>query len=128
MSTDCPDSGLNSVFELKELNYASNLKTLRQNAKTLPSYNADISIFAMLLSWHGTVLPLVLKKPSYYVLVLSHAVWIGLRQNLEEVPSWLSQPEYNTLAIMASLTVFFLVFYVRPAAEAQTSRHPPHPY
>ena len=70
----------------------------QERKQRLPEYNAYMSLNAILFSWKGTVLPLVLKKCSFWLLVLSHGVWVGLRENLDEIPSWLSAPEHEIVA------------------------------
>tara|TARA_B110001452_G_scaffold263185_1_gene264273 strand:+ start:133 stop:672 length:540 start_codon:yes stop_codon:yes gene_type:complete len=78
-------------------------KWLRAQDKTLPEYNADMTLFSTLLSWKGTVMPLVLRKPSYYVLLLSHGLFVALKK-YGGVDDWL-EVEYSLMSVPTQLMV-----------------------
>ena len=53
-------------------------------------YNPDVSIFAIVTAWSGTVLPLVLSLPSFYILVGLHALfcYLDVIDTLDEEIEW----------------------------------------
>lgn len=100
--------------------HAAKQKPLRERLcgkkRTLPEYDADITLFATLLSWNGTVLPLVFKTPSFWLLLALHGMFIGLREadlnsDADEDGVWDYEISYSMLGVPTSLLVFFLVFY-----------------
>lgn len=97
-----------------------------KKSKDLPEYNPDITLFSTLLSWKGTILPLVLRKPSYYVLVCWHGTLVGLKKHaggdchadgnvtVSDCTSWQEdwlEVNYSMLSVPTTMLVFFLVFY-----------------
>ena len=97
--------------------------TLGGSAKPeLPDYDAEISLFNTVFSWHGTVMPLVFNKPLFWLQLLLHgglAAWheVALAQMDEgEVMEGglyddADALQWATLSIPSSLVVFFIVFY-----------------
>ena len=88
----------------------------------LPDYDAEISLFNTVFSWHGTVMPLVFNKPLFWLQLLLHgglAAWheVALAQMDEgEVMEGglyddADALQWATLSIPSSLVVFFIVFY-----------------
>ena len=71
-------------------------------------YTSNISIFTTVTSWHGTVLPLVLHLPSFYIFVGSHMVFWYL---IEYADYFNLPPSWSLFSGAWSLLVFFLVFY-----------------
>ena len=49
-------------------------------SRQLPMYDTDIPLFAALFSWHGTILPLVVRRSAFWVLWLSHVLFLVLLQ------------------------------------------------
>ena len=112
-------------------------------------YNPDVSIFAVVTAWSGTVLPLVLSLPSFYVMTGLHGLlcYLDMHKELEEVNIALFGAPRSThstagsdlLGIVlncvcpwmksgmpTSFLVFFLVFYgnqsVQPLARTRPTR------
>jgi len=80
--------------------------------KDLPQYAAEANFLQILFSWHGTVLPLVLRKPIFYALLAVHVGCLFVNLHLYEYevsPALISAP--------ISLYVFFIVFYASKCYE-----------
>ena len=81
--------------------------------KNLPLYDAEISIFATIFAWKGTVLPMVLWKPLFWFQIIFHVIFYVLEEHVfsfsDEVN--LEPLSWTTLTIPSSLVVFFIVFY-----------------
>lgn len=79
----------------------------------LPDYDAEISIFNTIFSWHGTIMPLVLNRPLFWLQLGLHGslcAWHLAAQEDEEYVD-IEPLEWSTLSIPSSLVVFFIVFY-----------------
>ena len=66
------------------------VKPSRLNSVPPHRYTPDISIFTTITSWRGTVLPLVLHLPSFYILVGLHALfcYLDVIDTLDEEIKW----------------------------------------
>jgi len=80
---------------------------------SLPLYDAEISIFATIFAWKGTVLPMVLTKPLFWFQIILHVSFYVLEMHV--YPAFdtvdLEPLTWSTLTIPSSLVVFFIVFY-----------------
>jgi predicted membrane chloride channel (bestrophin family) len=76
--------------------------------RKLPEYDADISIFATIFSWRGTILPMVITRPIFWMQIILHLTlaYIDYSPNYD-----LPELAWTTLTIPTSLVVFFIVFY-----------------
>ena len=80
----------------------------------LPEYRSDLTLFKALLSWEGTILPLVVKTTTFWLLVASHGLFILLKKygvfaipdNDDDETAELS---WAVIGVPTSLMVFFLV-------------------
>lgn len=97
--------------------------------KALPEYDADIPLFSALFSWHGTVMPLVLKRLEFWFLWATHGLFIYLKLlgHLDEKSEddgsgdedyaervkepGLSEGNWAVIGVPTTLMVFFLVSY-----------------
>ena len=76
--------------------------------RKLPEYEADISIFATIFSWKGTIIPMVVTRPIFWIQLVLHLIlaYIDFSDRFD-----LPELAWTTLTIPTSLVVFFIVFY-----------------
>ena len=79
--------------------------------KDLPQYDSEVSFISILVSWKGTVMPLVLSNALFWFLAVSHVVFIFLERSETFQPHFYGEFEYKLLGVPTSLLVFFIVFY-----------------
>ena len=86
----------------------------KKKKNVLPEYESDLPLFKALFSWHGTILPLVASRSSFWFLWASHGVFILLKKlDVFEVPdddeAETASPPWAVIGVPTSLMVFFLV-------------------
>lgn len=77
-------------------------------------YDPQEHILAVLTRWDGTILPLILKRPLYWLLLFVHAIFLYVDQYLRHYTSrgnGIPALSWDVVALPSSLLVFFLVFY-----------------
>jgi predicted membrane chloride channel (bestrophin family) len=76
--------------------------------RELPQYDADISIFATIFAWKGTIIPMVVTRPIFWMQLILHLIlaYIDYSERFD-----LPELAWTTLTIPTSLVVFFIVFY-----------------
>jgi len=78
--------------------------------KVLPEYDTEnAGMFKILFAWRGTVLPLVLRLPFFWLVVLTHVTLVMIKQYTDT--QLIADVESSIIAIPASLLIFFVVFY-----------------
>lgn len=84
------------------------------------SYNPGASIFSVLARWHGTILPLVILRPIFWILMFVHVGLLTLDEAVacpdpdgDEVQEGCRLPtlDWSVVSLPSSLLVFFVVFY-----------------
>lgn len=79
--------------------------------KDLPMYDSDVSFISVLVSWKGTVLPLVLTRGLFWFLTFSHVLFVALASDPDTAELVFGEFDYKLLTVPTSLLIFFIVFY-----------------
>ena len=77
----------------------------------LPEYDTNLYVWELMLSWKGTALPLVFKKPYYWLMVGLHVTMVVLEERVFPETDLFESVNGGVIAIPTSLLVFFIVFY-----------------
>ena len=75
----------------------------------LPEYETNMFVWELMSSWKGTALPLVFKKPYYWLMVALHVTMVILEEQTET--DLFESVNGGVIAIPTSLLIFFIVFY-----------------
>ena len=75
----------------------------------LPEYETNMYVWELMSSWKGTALPLVFKKPYYWLMVALHVTMVILEEQTET--DLFESVNGGVIAIPTSLLIFFIVFY-----------------
>lgn len=79
--------------------------------KDLPQYDSEVSFISILVSWKGTVLPLVLSNGLFWFLTASHGFFCVIWNHDDFKSHFFQDFDYKLLGVPTSLLVFFIVFY-----------------
>jgi hypothetical protein len=82
--------------------------------KALPEYDEEASTVMIVFTWYGTMFPLVLRKPLFWMMIFFHLILLGIDGGW--FYGWRpwdvdESIDYALLSMPINLLVFFAVFY-----------------